>query len=100
MPPIEVIETKKGLSFDVRVRPGAGRSGFAGEHDSALKIDLKAPPEDGKANRELIKIVASALGIKTADVTITSGETSRRKRLSVGGVDRKTLDKFLSDIVK
>ncbi len=100
MPPIEVLETKKGLCFDVRVRPGSGRSAFSGEHDSALKVDLKSPPEEGKANKELIKIVASALGIKSADVMIASGETSRRKRLSVRGVDRKTLDKFLSGVVK
>ncbi|MFA6447986.1 MAG: DUF167 domain-containing protein [bacterium] len=100
MTPIETLETKKGLSFEVRVRPSAGRSGFAGEHAGALKVNLKSPPEDGKANKELIGIIAKALGVPASGVAIVSGETSRTKRIGVSGVSRVKLDNFLADVTK
>ena len=98
MAPVEALETKKGLSFAVRVRPSAGRSGFTGEHAGALKVDLKSPPEDGKANKELVGLIAKALGIPTGGVTIVSGETSRAKRVSVTGIGLDKLENFLSDV--
>jgi uncharacterized protein len=100
MAPIEALDTKKGLSFTVRVRPSAGRSGFTGEHAGALKVNLKSPPEDGKANKELVALIAKTLGIPAAGVTIVSGETSRTKRVSVTGVSRDKLENFLSGVTK
>ena len=100
MAPIEVRETKKGLSFEVRVRPCAGRSAVVGEHAGALKVDLTAPPEGGKANKELVRLLAGLLGIPSGGVAVVSGETSRRKRVSVAGVDGPVLENFLKSVTK
>ncbi len=46
---------------------------------------MKAPPERGKANREVLALVAEAFGLATRDVELVSGETSPDKvvRLSI-----------------
>ncbi|HOX29230.1 MAG TPA: DUF167 domain-containing protein [bacterium] len=77
--------------FEVKVRPGAREPGFRGEFDGAVKIDLKAPPEDGRANEELIKLIASRLNIGRNCVEIISGFGSRRKRIKVASGDRESV---------
>lgn len=67
----------------VWVTPGASGSKVVGVHDDALKIRLAAPPEDGRANRALIDLLSSRLGVR---VELLSGEVSRRKRVWVAGL--------------
>ena len=67
----------------VHVQPGAKKSGVVGEHGDALKIRLAAPPVDGKANAALIDFLADRLGVARGEVTLKSGQTSRRKVLEI-----------------
>src|SRR5262249_35815750 len=71
------------LSFTVRVVPRAAKSKIVGEHDGALKIRLAAPPVDGAANEELIKLLAKEFGVAKNDVRIVSGQTSKTKVVSI-----------------
>ncbi len=50
-----------------------------------MKVRVAAPPEGGRANAELIKLVANFLGVPRASVNIVSGATGRRKLLEVEG---------------
>jgi hypothetical protein len=68
------------------VTPGAQRSEFAGEADGRLRIRLAAPAAEGRANDELVRFVAGALGVRRGDVEVAAGRRSRRKRLRVTGV--------------
>ncbi|HOO56707.1 MAG TPA: DUF167 domain-containing protein [bacterium] len=95
--PIEITESKKGLGFDVKVRPCSGKSGIAGEQDGALRVDLKAQPEGGKANRELVKLLSRWLKVPAENVEIVSGASSRRKRVRATGVARENLDELLKN---
>ena len=61
--------------------------------DSRVKIHLKNPPENNKANIELIKELSGRLG---CPVSIVSGQTSKRKRLEIGTSEQEW-KKFLSD---
>ena len=97
---IEIQETKNGLVIEVRAHPSAGRGRIAGEHSGVLKIDLKSPPEDGKANKELIKILSKALGVPAGNVALISGEKSRRKRVVFKEVGRTALENFLKNASK
>ncbi len=83
--------------IEVRVQPSAGRSGTAGEQAGALKIRLLSPPEDGKANKELIKLLSKALKVPAAAVEIISGEKSRQKRVRFNEIDRQTLENFIKN---
>ena len=70
-------------TLTLHIQPGAKRTEIAGPHGDALKVRLQAPPVDGKANAALIEFVAARLGLARSAVSLKSGQTSRRKVLSV-----------------
>ena len=74
------------LVLTLHIQPGAKKTEVAGRHGEALKIRLAAPPVDGKANDCLIAYLAERLGVPKSRVVLISGETSRRKRVRLGGV--------------
>ncbi len=75
-----------GVSFAVRVQPGASREGVVGLYGDAFKIALNAPAVDGKANEALIRYLASLLNVSKTSITIATGLTSRSKVIRVLGV--------------
>lgn len=75
-----------GVELDLLIQPRASRTRVAGEHDGRLKVQLAAPPVDGEANAALVELVAGALRVRRADVTIARGESGRRKTVRVAGV--------------
>ncbi|MHA1569924.1 MAG: DUF167 domain-containing protein [Alphaproteobacteria bacterium] len=81
---------RNGVRIAVRLTPKASRSRIgpiAREADgaAAFKARVTAPPQDGKANAALIKLLAKKLGVAKTKVSIASGATSRRKILHVAG---------------
>ena len=76
------------LVLELRVQPGAARTGVAGLHGGCLKIRLAARAVDGAANDCLVEFLAKALGAARRDVTIDAGLASRSKRVSVRGAKR------------
>lgn len=70
----------------VRVQPRAGRAAVVGEHGGMLKIAVTAPPEKGKANAQVVEVLARALGVPGSAVQILAGETSREKVVRIRGV--------------
>jgi hypothetical protein len=76
---LDVTGDDGGSRLRLRVSAGASRSRILGVHGGALKISVKAPPERGKANREVLALVAEAFGLAPSDVGIVSGETSPDK---------------------
>ena len=92
-----------GVRLRLRVSAGAKRSRLLGPHGGALKVSVQAPPEKGKANREVLALVAGAFGLAPGEVEIVAGETSPDKvvrlplgpeeaarRFAAGGRDRGT----------
>ncbi len=75
-----------GVELDLLIQPRASRTRVVGEHDGRLKVQLAAPPVDGEANAALVELLAGALRVRKADVTIARGETGRRKTVRVAGV--------------
>ncbi len=67
------------------MQPGARRTEVAGLHDGRLKLRIAARAVEGAANAALIDFLAERFGVRKKDVTIESGESSRRKRVSVAG---------------
>ena len=71
----------------LHVVPRARVTALAGRHGDALKIRLAAPPVDGAANDELIRFLAERLAVPRSAVTIAAGHTSRRKTVTVTGIE-------------
>ena len=89
---IQCSERDGALLFTVRVVPRASRSSIMGEHDGALRVRVAAPPVDGAANEELVRVLARALRLPLRDVEITSGHTSKVKQVRARGAARERLE--------
>jgi len=72
--------------FAVRVQPRASKDEIAGEIGGALKIRLRAPAVEDRANEALIDFISELLKTPRSAVSILSGERSRVKRIEVRGV--------------
>lgn len=83
-----------GVLLDVRVIPRASVSQIAGRRADALLVRLNAPPVDGAANEELIRLLADALGIPRRNIDIVSGHRSRVKRVRITGVTSADVEKL------
>jgi uncharacterized protein (TIGR00251 family) len=82
--------TPNGIVLDIRVVPRAGRSGVAGTRGDALVVRLGAAPVEGAANEELVEVIADLFDVPKRAVAIVAGVRSRKKRVSVAGVDLAT----------
>jgi uncharacterized protein (TIGR00251 family) len=70
----------------VKVHPRARRSAVTGRLGDAWKLDLTAPPTEGKANEECVRFLAELVGVPRARVRIVTGLTSRTKVVEIEGV--------------
>ncbi len=67
-----------GTEFAVRVTPRASRNAVEWA-DGVLRVRVTAVPEDGKANRAVVALLAKALGIPKSRLELIWGETARDK---------------------
>jgi uncharacterized protein (TIGR00251 family) len=71
----------------VKVVPGASRDRVAGRYGDGVKVQVSAPPEGGKANRSVERVIAEALGVRPQQVRVVKGHTTARKVVEVEGVE-------------
>ena len=76
----------------VKVHPRARRSRIAGKLGDAYKLELAAPPVDGKANQACIRFLADLAGVAASRVRIVLGLTSRTKVIEIEGVSQEELE--------
>ncbi len=88
--------------LQVKVIPRAKQNAFMEiMSDGRIKIQLKAAPEKGKANLELIAFLARELALPQAKIVLKSGLRSRNKKVAIGGVGAKeTLQLIKKKIVR
>ena len=85
-----------GAMVTVWVVPGAQRTEVVGFHGDAVRVRVAAPPERGRANKDLIKFLSEQLGVA---LRLASGANSRRKRLLAPDVSVSRLAALVGDIV-
>lgn len=71
----------------MRVKPNARASLLEQKEDGTWMAQLKSPPVDGKANEELIALVARHFGCRKSEVSIKSGGSGRVKLVQIETVD-------------
>lgn len=74
------------LQLQLLVQPKASKNEVCGLQEGRLKLRITAPPVDGKANAYLQRYLAELFGIPKSRVSITAGETGRRKTALLTGV--------------
>ena len=76
--------TRSNVTIRVKVIPRSARSEVVGElSDGTLKVKIAAPPERGKANEELCRVLAEHFGVSKSAVNVVSGQTSALKLVRV-----------------
>lgn len=69
------------------VQPKSHRNGFAGMHGDAMKLFMTAAPVDGKANKAVVKFLASFFKLKKKEILLKHGLQSRTKSVLITGLD-------------
>jgi uncharacterized protein (TIGR00251 family) len=79
------------VTFSVRVLPRASKDEISGTMEGALKIRLRAPALENRANEALIEFLAGLLKTSKSAVRIQGGEHARTKRVEIRGVTRQQI---------
>jgi len=80
----------------VKVHPRARRTAITGRLGEAWKLDLAAPPADGKANEACVRFFADLAGVPLARVRIVLGLSNRTKVIEIEGAPQEMLESWLS----
>jgi len=92
-PRADSIET---TTLAVWVQPNASRQRIVGMRGDALKIAVTAPPEKGKANKAVERLLASQFGLPNSAVSVVAGLAARRKAVKLQGVGRRQVAEWLA----
>ncbi|MEZ0262409.1 MAG: DUF167 domain-containing protein [Alphaproteobacteria bacterium] len=89
----------KGITLTIRLTPGAKQDALLGlmdiaDNQRAIKASVTAPPEDGRANKAMIALLAKELKLPKTSISVLSGDTSRQKVLLVEGETTPLLEKI------
>ena len=76
--------------------PGATRAGVVGRYGQAWKVRVAAPPEGGRANDAVARLLADTLSIPRDAVTLVSGQSARDKIVELTGIDEIETERRLS----
>lgn len=74
------------MRLRLRVSPGASEARIVGRHDGAWKVRVVAPPERGRANADVVTLLARTLSLPRRAVTVVSGHGAPDKIVEVSGV--------------
>jgi uncharacterized protein len=95
----ELSQADGATMLAVHIQPGAGRTEVVGRHGDALKIRVAAPPTGNRANDAVIELVTKEFALKKGDVSVTSGATSREKRLQLTGVELRAAERVVDRLL-
>ncbi len=89
----------QGVSVRVKVVPGASRSKVVGMLGDRLKLAVAAPPQGGKANKAVCKLIAEALGVPARDVVVSTGTSRPQKTLMITGLSPDRVVEHLASLM-
>lgn len=75
------------MRLRIRVTPRSSKDEVIGTRDGVVLVRVTAPPEGGKANAKVCKVIAKALGVPPTSVSVTRGASAREKTIEVAGVE-------------
>jgi uncharacterized protein (TIGR00251 family) len=86
------------MKLKIKVIPSSSKDCIAGYLEDTLKVKVKAPPEKGKANKAVIKVLEKSLDLPKGSINISSGTTSSRKIIEIKCSDDDVINKKLGHI--
>lgn len=89
-----------GALLNLRFSPGAADTAFAGMYgETAVKVWVAAPPEDGRANAAVVRFLAESLGVARSSLEVVRGGGSRDKVVLVADVAPETVEARIQRIL-
>ena len=83
-------------TLTLRTHPGARQDALRDRMaDGTYRVDVTAPPEGGRANEAVCVLLAELLGVRTSDVRVIRGRTSRRKVIEVDRLESDEIERRL-----
>lgn len=84
------------VRLHLRVAPRATSSAVVGRHGAGWKIRVAAPPERGRANDEVVSVLANVLGLPRPDIRVVAGATGRDKVVELDGMPLGEIERRLA----
>ena len=91
-------DTPEGAIVNVKAVPRSSKAGLDGLLGDAVKVRVRSAPVDGKANKELVEVLADAFDLPKASVAFKSGKTSKTKRLLLRGVASEAVRRVVENL--
>jgi uncharacterized protein (TIGR00251 family) len=85
-----------GTRLRLRVSPGAKRAAVVGRYGDAWKVRVAAPPQAGRANAEVVQLIATAVSVPPQSVRLVSGHRGRDKIVELAGIDATLTERRLA----
>ena len=79
------------IKISIKVQPNSNRNEVVGVVNGVWKIKIAAPPDKGKANKELVDFLSEWLDIKKDRINILRGQTSHNKIVEIEGLSAESL---------
>jgi len=92
---MEAVSTRLRL----RVAPGAAHACVVGRQGEAWKVRVAAPPEGGRANEAVVRLIAETLSVSRGAVTLVSGHGARDKIVELAGLSASQIERRLLSAV-
>ncbi|XP_076443875.1 UPF0235 protein C15orf40 homolog isoform X1 [Babylonia areolata] len=73
------------VTIKILAKPGAKHNSVTDLSSEGVGVQIAAPPVDGEANVELVRFLASVLGLRKSDLSLEKGSRSRNKSVVVSG---------------
>ncbi len=93
---LELQESEVGVKFSVQVKPNTRKTELIVETDGTLRMNVAAPPTEGKANKEIVRWLAKRLRRPSSEVRLIGGLHSRTKTIVVLNISVNELRKNLA----
>ena len=86
------------MKVAVKVLPNASRDEVVGWLGQELKVRVQAPPEAGKANKRLCRLLAQFCGLPEGAVAVVSGQSNARKIIELNGIEGDRLKALVDGV--
>jgi len=97
---IKIHQSGDGVSFAVKVHPKARRERISGVLGDALKLEITAPPIEGRANDACIGFFSNFLKVPRSSITIAAGLNNRTKVIRITGASAEAVERAFASALK
>lgn len=89
---------ERQVILHVKVVPGSSRDRVAGRYADGIKVQVSAPPERGKANEAVARVLAEFFNVRPAQVELISAPSNPRKQFRINGISPLAISQRIADL--